>query len=102
MNTSRPPFLMKITSAFVSVAAQCCCFHSATLAQAVLPLINYQGRPTDACGMPLPDGAYRIAFKLWNDPTASSTNAPTHLTISSDDDSTTADMRNVRLVALEL
>src|SRR5690349_9954871 len=52
---------------------------SFALAQSVPNLINYQGRLTDAAGAPLPDGSYRVAFKLWDDSTASSTNAPNHL-----------------------
>src|ERR1044071_3467648 len=68
---------MKNSAAFIL----CFLFAGAisAIGQGVPPLINYQGRLTDAAGAPLPDGAYRVAFKLWNDPIASSTNAPTHL-----------------------
>jgi len=48
-------------------------------AESVPPLINYQGRLTDTAGAALPDGQYRVAFRLWDDPMASSINAPTHL-----------------------
>src|ERR1051326_4352237 len=68
---------MKNSAAFIL----CFLFAGAisAIGQGVPPLINYQGRLTDAAGLPLSDGAYRVAFKLWNDPIASSTNAATHL-----------------------
>src|SRR5262245_16046420 len=50
-----------------------------SLGQGVPSLVNYQGRLTDAASAPLSDGSYRVAFKVWNDPTLASTNAPTHL-----------------------
>ena len=54
------------------------CLASAS-AQSVPPLMNYQGRLTDALGAPLPDGSYGVAFRLWDDPTSSSANVSTHL-----------------------
>lgn len=35
-------------------------------AQTVPPLMNYQGRLTDEAGAPLPDGTYRLAFRLYS------------------------------------
>jgi hypothetical protein len=32
----------------------------------VPPLINYQGKLTDAAGHLVPDGQYRVAFRIWN------------------------------------
>ena len=37
-------------------------------AQSVPPLVNYQGRLTDAAGSPLPAGNYSIAFRFWDKP----------------------------------
>ncbi len=39
-------------------------FASTLLAQTVPSLMNYQGRLTDEAGTPLPDGTYRLAFRL--------------------------------------
>lgn len=44
------------------------------LAQAVPPLINYQGRLTDATGAPVAPGVYGLQVRLWDSPTASNTN----------------------------
>ena len=32
------------------------------------PVLSYQGRLTDATGVPLPDGEYSITFKLYTQP----------------------------------
>jgi hypothetical protein len=37
-------------------------------AQSVPPLMNYQGRLTDEAGQQLPNGAYRVAFRLFAEP----------------------------------
>jgi microcystin-dependent protein len=39
-------------------------------AQSVPPLMNYQGHLTDESGQPLPNGVYRVAFKLYEEPTS--------------------------------
>ncbi len=39
-------------------------------ADAVPPLLNYQGRLTDEAGQPLASGGYRLAFRLWAEATS--------------------------------
>lgn len=48
-------------------------------AETVPPAFNYQGRLTDETGQPLSSGEYTIAFRLWDDPTSTSTEDPNHL-----------------------
>lgn len=47
--------------------------------QTIPSLINYQGRLTDAEGITLPGGTYRVAFRLWSDPASESIGSPNHL-----------------------
>lgn len=55
------------------------CSHALLTAEMVPSAFNYQGRLTDDQGQPLASGEYTIAFRLWDDPTSTSTNDPNHL-----------------------
>ncbi|MEW6157220.1 MAG: hypothetical protein AB1813_07280 [Verrucomicrobiota bacterium] len=51
------------------------CSNYCRAAEGVPPLINYQGKLTDAQGQPLPNGNYRLAFRLWSDPSSTESSA---------------------------